>query len=57
MGGWWRLDEVIEPSLQPVCSASQKTASVTPTPISEEVNDDDHGTSDQVTTEPHSQPE
>ena len=23
-----------------------------PTPISEEVNDDDHGTSDQVTTEP-----
>ena len=24
-----------------------------PTPISEEVNDDDHKTSDQVTTEPH----
>ena len=24
-----------------------------PTPISEEVNDDDHETSDQVTTEPH----
>ena len=26
---------------------------MTPTPISEEVNDDDHGTSDQFTTEPH----
>ena len=25
---------------------------VTPTPISEEANDDDHVTSDQVTTEP-----
>ena len=25
---------------------------MTPTPISEEVNDDDHGTSDQVITEP-----
>ena len=24
-----------------------------PTPISEEANDDDHETSDQVTTEPH----
>ena len=33
-------------------SSSQKTVSATPTPISEEVNDDDHETSDQVTTEP-----
>ena len=34
-------------------SSSQKPVSVTPTPISEEVNDDDHGASDQVVTEPH----
>ena len=33
-------------------SSSQKPVSVTPTPISEEANDDDHETSDQVTTEP-----
>ena len=32
-------------------SASQKSVPVIPTPISEEVNDDDHETSDQVTTE------
>ena len=31
---------------------SQKSVPVMPTPISEEVNDDDHETSDQVTTEP-----
>ena len=30
----------------------QKPVSATPIPISEEVNDDDHGTSDQVITEP-----
>ena len=33
-------------------SSSQKLVSETPTPISEEVNDDDHETSDQVITEP-----
>ena len=33
-------------------SSSQKPVPVTPTPISEEVNDDDHETSDQVVTEP-----
>ena len=46
------LDEVIVPS--PLeSSSSQKSVPVTTTPISEEVNDDDHETSDQVTTEPH----
>ena len=34
-------------------SSSQKSVPVTTTPISEEANDDDHVTSDQVTTEPH----
>ena len=33
MGGWWRLDEVIEPSLQPVCSRAQEVVPVAPTPI------------------------
>ena len=33
-------------------SSSQKPVTVTPTPISEEVNDEDHETSDQVVTEP-----
>ena len=33
-------------------SSSQKSVIVIPTPISEEANDDDHETSDQVTTEP-----
>ena len=33
-------------------STSQKIVPVIPTPISEEVNDIDHETSDQVTTEP-----
>ena len=46
MGGWWRLDEVIEPSLQLVCGRAQEVVPVAPTPISEEVNDDDHETSD-----------
>ena len=31
----------------------EKPVPVTPTPISEEVNDDDHETSDQIVTEPH----
>ena len=45
------LDEVIVPSPLLESSSSQKSVPVTPTPISEEVNDDDHVTSDQVTTE------
>ena len=52
MGGWWRLDEVIEPSLQPVCSRAQEVVPVAPTSIEVEVDDGDHETSDQVTTEP-----
>ena len=47
------LDEVIVPAPLLESSSSQKPVSVTPIPISEEVNDDDHGTSDQVITEPH----
>src|SRR3954464_7931394 len=46
------LDEVILPSPELESSSSQKSVPVIPTPISEEVNDDDHETSDQVTTEP-----
>ena len=52
MGGWWRLDEVIEPSLQQVCSRAQEVVPVAPTPIEVEAYDSDHETSDQVTTEP-----
>ena len=47
------LDEVIEPSPELESSSSQKNDPMMPTPISEEVNADDHETSDQVTTEPH----
>src|SRR3989337_4602958 len=46
------LDEVVVPSLELERSSSQKSVPVMPTPISEEANDDDHETSDQVTTEP-----
>ena len=46
------LDEVIVPSPELQSSSSQKSVLVIPTPISEEANDDDHETSDQVTTEP-----
>ena len=46
------LDEVIVPAPLLESGSSQKTVSATPTPISEEVNDDDHETSDQVITEP-----
>ena len=53
MGGWWRLDEVIEPSLQPVYSRAQGVVPVAPTPIEVEAYDSDHETSDQVTTKPH----
>ena len=46
------LDEVTVPAPLLENSSSQKPIPVTSTPISEEVNDDDHETSDQVTTEP-----
>ena len=46
------LDEVIVPSLELESSSSLKSVPVMPTPISEEANDDDHETFDQVTTEP-----
>ena len=45
------LDKVIVPSHELESSSSQKSVPVIPTPISEEANDDDHVTSDQVTTE------
>ena len=40
------LDKVIVPSPLLESSSSQKSVPVTTTPISEEVNDDDHETSD-----------
>ena len=46
------LDEVTVPAPLLGNSTSQEPVSVTSKPISEEVNDDDHRTSDQVTTEP-----
>ena len=52
MGAWWRLDEVIEPSLQLVCSRAQEVVPMAPTPIEVEAYDSDHETSDQVTTVP-----
>ena len=52
MGGWWRLDEVVEPSLQLVCSKAQVVVPMAPTPIEVEAYDSDHETSDQVTTKP-----
>ena len=45
------LDEVTVPAPLLESSSSQKSVPAIPTPISEEVNDDDHETSDQVTTE------
>ena len=50
MGGWWRLDEVIEPSLQLVCSRAHEVVLVAPTPIEVEADDIDHETLDQVAT-------
>ena len=47
------LDEVILPSLELESSTLEKTVPVMPTPTREEANDNDHETSDQVTTEPH----
>ena len=46
------LDEVIVPAPLLENSSSQIPVPVTATPISEEANDDDHETSDQVTTKP-----
>ena len=46
------LDEVTVPAPLLESSSSQKSVPVTPTPISEEANDNDHETSDQDTTEP-----
>ena len=46
------LDEVVVISLELENGSSQKSVLVIPTPISEEANDDDHETSDQVTTKP-----
>ena len=45
------LDEVTVPAPLLESSSSQKSIPVTTTPISEEVNDDDHETLDQVTIE------
>src|SRR5215216_3530740 len=45
------LDEVIVPSLKLESRSSEKSVPMMPTPTREEVNDDDHETSDQVTTE------
>ncbi len=44
------LDEVIVPSPLLESRSSQKSVPMIPTPISEEINDDDHETLDQVTT-------
>ena len=46
------LDEVNVPSLELESSTSQKPVSMTPIPISEEANNNDHETSEQDTTEP-----
>ena len=50
MGGWWRLDKVIEPSLQLVCSRAQEVVPVAPTPIEVEAYDSDHETSSHYQT-------
>ena len=47
------LDEVVEPSLQPESSATQKDVFVEPTTVEEETNDSDHEASDQVAIKPH----
>ena len=47
-----QLDEVTVPAPLLESSSSQKSVSATPTPISEEVNDDDHETLDQFVIEP-----
>jgi hypothetical protein len=45
------LDEVVVPSLELENSTSEKNVPVMPTTTEEEANDNDHETSDQVTTE------
>ena len=50
------LDEVTVCAPLLESSLSQKSVPVIPTPVSEEANDDDHETSDQVTTEPRRSP-
>ena len=53
MSGWKvELDEVIIPAPLLESSSSHKLVPMISTPISEEVNDIDHETSDQVSTEP-----
>ena len=47
------LDEITVSTPLLESSSSLKSVPVIPTPVSEEANDDDHETSDQVTTEPH----
>ena len=49
------FDEVTVPAPLLVSSSSQRPVPVTSTPISEEANDIDQETSDQVATEPCSQ--
>ncbi len=44
------LDEVIEPSIRPVCSRAQEVVPVAPTPIEVKADDGDHRASDQFTT-------
>ena len=51
------LDEVIVPSPLLESSSSLKSVPVIPTPVSEEVNDDDHETSDKLLSNLVSQPE
>ena len=46
------LNEVIVPSLGLKSSSSEKSVHVMPTPTKKKAYDDDHETSDQVTTEP-----
>ena len=46
------LDEVTVPAPLLESRSSQRSVSATPIPSSEEVNDNDHETSDQVITEP-----
>ncbi|KAE8795316.1 hypothetical protein D1007_29813 [Hordeum vulgare] len=46
------LDEIIVPPLEPESSAAQENVAEAPAPAREEVNDDDHDTSDQVAIEP-----
>ena len=45
------LDEVIVTPSEPENSAAREDVPVVPTPTGEEVNDDDHEASDQVTAE------